>query len=77
MSTEVRHNGEAMTYRFRTSDKWIGYALLASLIAWTFCLGAIVLHISGVGAAAADAIAIALSILTGAAWAAIILLIND
>lgn len=59
------------------SDAWIFIALLGTMISWTLCVGAIVLHAAGVGSVMADAIGIACSILTGAAWAAIILLIHD
>ncbi len=74
MATKGKVDREAgtVTYRFHENDYWISIAMLWSVLAWAVSIGAVFLHVAGVGSMVADVVALALSTAVGLAWAVIL-----
>ncbi len=71
MNCETRSDREVV-YKFHPNDKYVSFALLWSAFAWVVCIGALFMHIAGVGSMFVDVVAFGLSVAVGLAWCVIV-----
>ena len=75
MATETKTDSR-LDRAAEAADKYVTHALLWSAIAWVFCFGAILMHVSGVGNVITDGVALGLSLWAGMVWSVVLFLAN-